>query len=636
VNVFCGVVHFDGAPVPEVWRTRFTSAQCCRTLALDFVEGAGFWGFTGGDAAGRRPTWVRNRERIAIGTARLDDSSNVDHARSGSSRVATDLLRILEEWSGEPETAATFIGDFACVVYDERTHSIVGLRDAFGVDTLYYRTFPDIVAFASRADLLATEHDYDRQFLAEFVARADSGTRTPYSGVCAVPPAHVVRTLARRVVTQRYWSAASFTTPDARPWPALVDEFREHFATAVRTRLSSNGRTWAQLSGGLDSSSVVSMAQSLANSGRAPNGLAGTVTLVDPHGTGGDERCYSDTVVGAYGLRNEQVSGYGWWQSDGADPPRTDQPTPAYLMYARDRRMAEVVRAAGGEVLLSGYGADHYLGGSAVFLADWAVEGRWRAALQESMRWAVVGHVSFWTFAMNNIAMPLCPPAVLRRLLPAASVPAWVHPRVVREFGLGERTVVQQAYGGRPGGKYIANLLRALEAMPDVLAMHAVTQDIVEERHPFLYRPLVELALGLPAQLCAQPMARKWILRESMRGLLPEVVRNRPGKGSIDGSLARTLARETSRMHALLDESILVEMGLVDRAALVRAIDDGAQGADDQRTAIARTLALDGWLQVRSGRWAESRRKVQESTMSFDQQNVFLNGGTYEHDQAAL
>lgn len=637
MNVFCAVVRFDGAPVPDAWRIRFSSAHCCHTLALDFVEGAGFWGFAGGDAAGRRPTWVRDRERIAIGTARLDDSSNVDHERDSASSVASDLRRILDSWSGEVETAATFIGDFACVIYDERSHSLVGVRDAFGVDTLYYRSFPDIVAFASRADLLSTEHDYDRQFLAEFVARADSGgSRTPYNGVCAVPPAHVVRTIARRVVTQRYWSAASFTTPDARPWPTLVDEFRDHFATAVRTRLSPNARTWAQLSGGLDSSSVVSMAQTLASTGRASSGLGGTVTLVDPHGTGGDERCYSDSVVGAYGLRNEQVSGFGWWESDGAEPPQTDQPAPAYLMYARDRRMAEVVRDAGGEVLLTGYGADHYLGGSAVFLADWAVKGRWRDALEESMRWAVAGHVSFWTFAMHNIAMPLCPPFVLRRLLPAVSVPAWVRPRAVREFALAERTVVQQAYHGRVGGKYIANVLRALDAMPDVLALHAVTQDIVEERHPFLYRPLVELALGLPAQLCAQPMARKWILREAMRGALPELVRTRPGKGSIDGSLARTLSREIRRIRALLDDSILVEMGLVDRSALTRAIDDGAQGADDQRTAIARTLALECWLQVRSGRWAESRRKVQESTMSFDQQIAFLNGGTYEHGQTAL
>jgi asparagine synthase (glutamine-hydrolysing) len=636
VNVFCGVIQFDGAPVPDAWRIRFSSAQCCRNLALEFVESAGFWGFAGGDAAGRRPTWVRDRERIAIGTVRLDDSPSAGSSQTSVSLVASDLKHILSTWSGEAEAAVKFIGDFAFVIYDERTRSIVGARDAFGVDTLYYRTFPDIVAFASRADLLATAHEYDRQFLAEFVARADSGTRTPYNGVCAVPPAHVVRPIARRVVTQRYWSAASFTAPDPRPLPALVDEFRDHFATAVRTRLSPNARTWAQLSGGLDSSSVVSMAQTLASEGLVPSGLGGTVTLVDPHGTGGDERCYSDAVVSAYDLRNEQVSGYGWWQSDGAEPPRTDLPTPAYLMYARDRRMAEVVRAAGGEVLLSGYGADHYLGGSAVFLADWVVTGHIRAALQESMRWAVAGHVSFWTFAMHNIAMPLYPPVVLRRLLPAVSVPSWVPQRTVREFALAERTVTQQAYRGRSGGKYIASVLRLLDAMPDVLALHAVIQDIIEERHPFLYRPLIEFALGLPAQLCAQPMARKWILREAMRGMLPETVCTRPGKGSIDGSLARTLSRKAGWMRALLDHSVLAEMGLVDHAAVVRAIEQGAGGADYQRAAIVRTLALECWLQVRSGRWVESGRKVHESTITFAQQNVFLTGGTYEHDQAAL
>ena len=637
MNVFCGVARFDGSPVPDAWRIRFASAQCCRTLALDFVESAGFWGFAGGDAAGRRPAWIRRRERVVIGTARLDDAHGSGQAQNGAGIVASDLKYILDTWSGEVDAAARLVGDFAYVIHDARSGKIVGARDAFGVDALFYRVFPDIVAFASRADLLATDQEYDRQFLAEFVARVDSGGgRTPYIGVCAVPPAHVVRTLGRSVVTQRYWSAASFTAPDTRPLPAIVEEFREHFATAVRTRLSPNGRTWAQLSGGLDSSSVVSMSQLLSKTGSAPSGLAGTITLVDPHGTGGDERCYSDSVVRAYDLRNEQISGLDWWQSDGVEPPQTDLPTPAYLMYARDRRMAEVVRAAGGEVLFTGYGADHYLGGSAVFLADWAVDGRLRAALRESMRWATAGHVSFWKFAMHNIAMPLLPPSLVSRLLPAASVPTWVHARAVREFELMEHTVVQQAFGGKTGGKYIASVVQSVEAMPDVLALHAVIQDIVEERHPFLYRPLVEFALGLPAQLCAQPMARKWILREAMRGVLPETVRTRPGKGSIDGSLARTLSREAGWMRALLERSTLVEMGLVDDAALVRAIEDGEPGAEDQRAAIVRTLALECWLQVRSGRWVDSERRVHESTITFDHQMVIPNGGTYEHDQATL
>jgi hypothetical protein len=113
-------------------------------------------------------------------------------------------------------------------------------------------------------------------------------------------------------------------------------------------------------------------------------------------------------------------------------------------------------------------------------------------------------------------------------------------------------------------------------------------------------------------------------------------VRTRPGKGSIDGSLARTLSREAEWMRTLLKRSTLVEMGLVDHAALAMAIEDGAPGAEDQRAAIVRTLALECWLQMRSGRWVDPERQVHESKTTFEQQMVFPNGGTYEHDQAAL
>jgi hypothetical protein len=56
----------------------------------------------------------------------------------------------------------------------------------------------------------------------------------------------------------------------------------------------------------------------------------------------------------------------------------------------------------------------------------------------------------------------------------------------------------------------------------------------------------------------------------------------------------------------------------VDRVALMRVIENWAQSEDNQRTVIARTLALGCWLHVRAGRWAESRRKVRKSTMSFE------------------
>lgn len=636
MNLWCCVVSVDGRPVPTRWRHRFSAAARSRTRELDTVEGGGFWGFVAGDAAGRRPAWVRTDHRIAIGTVRLDHPSWPVQPPAGLDAVTIDLMQLLDAWAqGAPW--ADQRGDFACAFYDERARFLEGARDAFGVQSLYYRTFEDVVALASRADLLADADTYDRQWLAEFLGRAHAPVgRTPYRDVSAVPPAHTMRLTGWHVALTRYWSPEAFVTPHARPLGDAVNEFHALLSAAVRTRVTPDCRTWAQLSGGLDSSSVVSMAASLARAGDTNAELGGTVTLVDRHGTGGDERRYSDAVVHAHAVRNVQVPSAGWWEADGCAPPTTDIPMPAYLMYARDRRMARAVRAAGGEVLLTGYGADHYLGGSAVFLADWAVRGQLIAALREATRWAVVGHASFWAVALQNIVMPLLPTRALGRVLPAAALPTWLVPSAVHEFALDERTLVQHAYAGARSAKYPASLVSGLEAMPDVLALHAVIQDEIEERHPFLDRSLVEFALGLPGELCAQPMARKWILREAMRGQLPEVVRTRPGKGSIDGSLAWTLGHETRRLLDLVEQSVLGDMGLIDPLHLARAMHRAAHGAADERAAIVRTLALECWLQVRSGRWVGSERNDQVSTKAFARSSSSFTGGTHAIDQRAL
>ncbi|MGH7249092.1 MAG: asparagine synthase-related protein, partial [Pseudomonadota bacterium] len=226
------------------------------------MEEAGLWGFVGGNAAGRKPTWVRDGERIAIGTARLDHPS--DGGRQGPNRslLATDLARILHAWTRMGRDAASLLGDFAYVMHDGEHRSTAGVRDVFGVDTLYYRTFPGFVAFASRADVLALDNAYDSAYFAEYLGRVSNAPRTPYSDVFAVPAAHVAQWTNGTLVLRRYWSGESFTAPNTSASPVLVDEFRERFNDAVRTRLLPYAPTWAQLSGGLDSSSVVSTAQS--------------------------------------------------------------------------------------------------------------------------------------------------------------------------------------------------------------------------------------------------------------------------------------------------------------------------------------------------------------------------------------
>jgi asparagine synthase (glutamine-hydrolysing) len=599
MNLFCCIVRHAGGPVPRLWRAPLAVAAVRLGLTPEEIERPGFWGLTAGNATGRRPTVVADGNRVATGTVRLD-------GYGPGVRTEVDLARMLRAWPMDRAAVDQFYGDFAVVLYDTARHSVFAVRDALGVDSLYYRLLPGGIALSSRADVLALSDDeYDHGYLAAFLAgSAPLEHATPFRGVSAVPAAHVLRCTDGRVSLERWWSPNPFLNTEQRPTTELVDEFRHRFARAVRSRMgSAEGETWSELSGGLDSSSVVSMASHLAQRGDVPNGLAGTVTLVDRHGTGGDERRYSNAVATAWQVPNVQLADDARGPDDDDPPPITDQPTASYLAYARDRRLAGVVRRAGGSVLLSGYGSDQYLGGSAIFLADWAAAGKLGRTVREALRWAVVGRVSMWAMLWHNVAIPLLPAVLMRRSLEAACAPPWILPAAIRAYGLESRAMVARVARGPLGRKYVTDILLALEGVPDMIALHAVMQDVVEERHPFLDRALVELALGFGPAMCAQPCARKWVLREAMRGILPELVRTRHGKGSLDAAFAHWLAGEQSRLTHKVEGAEITQLGIIDPSLLKVAIHAGVNGAPHVRAALVRAFALELWLLARSGRW---------------------------------
>jgi asparagine synthase (glutamine-hydrolysing) len=594
-----------------------------------FEQGA-LRGAVASNGVGPIPVIASGRWLRAVGTLRLDNPGEL-RALADPSPHSSDLDLVVSALERHgPRIVSRMLGDFALVVHDARARRTFAARDAFGIGTLHIARRAGELVISSRADVAATAirewervvrrpdtavstggaDAFDADWFAELLANASSDpTRTAFRGVHAVPAAHLFIADDEGVRLERYWHPAHHAHPARAAPDECIAAFRRLFADAVRLRLTGDDTTWAQLSGGLDSSSVVAMAAALEQQRSGPRSLGGTVTLVDTRGTGGDERAFSGAVAARFGLRNEQIVDHPWWGDDDLEPPLTDRPTPAYLAYGRDHRLATIVRGAGGRVLLSGYGSDQYLGGSAIFFADWLARGRVRDALREMAQWAAIGRVSFWKLAWHNAALPLLPSALRRRSVPETRVPSWIPSPLVRRLALEERSVVQHAYDGPRGGKYVGDILRAVLGMADVPALHAVIQESVEERHPFLHRPLVEFALALPPEMCAQPCARKWVLRQAMRGILPEVVRTRRGKGSVDGQASWALLHERERIDELLREPLLADMGCVDPVGLRDAIRVAAHGGHHLRAEVIRALALETWLRARTDRLSFSGRR---------------------------
>jgi asparagine synthase (glutamine-hydrolysing) len=336
--------------------------------------------------------------------------------------------------------------------------------------------------------------------------------------------------------------------------------------------------------------------------GKVPNGIVGTITMVDTLGEG-DEREFSSAVASAYEVRNEQVVDYWLWQDDGMEPPLTEAPTLNYPFWARDRRCCEIVRTAGGRVLLTGQGSDQYLYGMPFFLADWLVEGRWPDAWRGVAEWAVLTRGSFWRVAHENAVVPLLPAWLRRKVRPRYQrMPPWLRREFAKSFAVEDRHAWHRVHSAPRGQKY-AGAIACETSNFGRFGNRTLFSETFELRHPFLYRPLVELSLRLPPELRTRPTAQKWILREAMRGTLPEVVRTRVGKGGIDARVAWSLEHEGGRVAELLRDPLLADLGCIEPARIREALEEVRGGRTRHVAFLMISLSIETWLRARSGRW---------------------------------
>jgi asparagine synthase (glutamine-hydrolysing) len=555
-----------------------------------------------------RPMLARWRHLIAVGDARLDNRSELRrYARIDIPQAATDLEVILAAYDAIGERCIPeLLGDFGFVLYDARAQKLIAARDAFGIKPLYYRTERDRILFSSRMRSLGSSETYDMDHVAEFLLGLESPRdRTIWADVSAVPAGGYVLQRGTVRSMRRYWSPETFVPREPHA-EGTTEKFRELLRDAVRSRIDEPSTTWAQLSGGIDSSSVVAMAEAL---GKGAHGLAGTLTLVDTLGNG-DERAYSDSVVRRYDLRNEQVRDYWAWQDDGVAPPATDGPGALYPFYARDRRMCDIVRGSGGRVILSGFGSDHYLHGHLTYITDMASSGRVVDAVKELAGWSIGLRQSFWQLAREHVVTPFLPARMRGRTPPLFDVPSWIDPSFAGRHGLAGR--LPQAIGecARPGAKFHSQVAHDIASIPNWVERWSFADDI-EMRYPFLHRPLVEMSLQLPVRSRIRPCVRKWVLREAMRGLLPEEVRTRSTKATIEARVLWSLQRERRRIDEMLAEPLLGRLGCIRTDEMRRAVDAARRGRKTHVVYLMSALALETWLSVTAGRWTMTKHAAQ-------------------------
>ena len=561
-----------------------------------------------------RPAIAHRHGVIALGNVRITNRRAFPGVGRSGAGALDDLELVIDHYLLRGDAGlGDLVGDFAFVLWDTRQARLVAVRDALGVKSLFYQRRWNRLAVASHLDCFEPA-GYDREFLAEYLIGMPRSTeRTVFSDVSRILPGGYLTAGSGRVTLGRHWNAADFVAADdVADEKAAVLEFRTLFEEAVRVQFDDDRSTWSQLSGGLDSSSIVAMAETLAARGQI-RGLGGTETVVDSLSEG-DETRYSNAVATRYRLRNTKIADYWAWQADQHGPHLHADPRPFLPFFARNRAMRDAVHSEGGRVLLSGFGSDNYLAGSFDYIADLVRDRRYGTAFRLLTDVAVTTRRSFWTVSGRHVLAPLGPRWLRRRLVDAAATPpGWLDPALVSEFGLEERMA-------NPSG-HLAAGYAAFQAAEigsiDLALERGPFEEGIEMRYPFLHRPLVEFTLRLPYRLRFRPYRPKWILREAMGNLLPDSVRNRAGKGGIDGRIAWSLERERPLLDRLIGDSHLADLGCVSPESLKQAFSEARAGAARSVGLLFVTLSLETWFAVRSGWWRHHAAAVPAPSTHF-------------------
>jgi asparagine synthase (glutamine-hydrolysing) len=486
------------------------------------------------------------------------------------------LLEAYRHW-GE-RCLDRFNGMFAFILVDWPRRRIFAARDRFGVKPLYYWLSPrGQLAFASEIKQFGVLEGWrpvlNGQRAYDFVnwGLFDHTAETLFRDVRQLRGGEYVSAsleeLGKGVEPRRWYRLAPRPTESD-----AVRAYRELLEDSVRLRLRADVPVGSCLSGGLDSSSIVCVANlALRSAGAQSVQRTFSARSSDPRF---DEGRFIDAVLQHTGVPNAQV-----------DPPAArlfdelpeltwhqDEPFGSTSIYAQ----SEVFKLAaenGVKVMLDGQGADEQLAGYPSFHAARfgnLARGLHLATLLGEMR-AVSRRLPRRQVAAYAVSSLL--PEALRQVLRRIGNRASTQNPCLDMAKLGARAMDPfLAHGANAASVEALSISQLLYTSLPML-LHWEDRDSmqhsIEARVPFLDYRLVELTLGLAEEEKLSGGVTKRVLREAMRGVLPEEVRARTDKIGFATAEEQWLRREhADAFRAAMQQAVEASQGILRPAAL--------------------------------------------------------------------
>lgn len=526
--------------------------------------------------------------------------------------MPTDLDVIFaayQEWGSG--CFAELLGDWVLALWDEAKQMLTLARDYIGVRRLFYRLDQDGIAWCTTIEPLVLTSSrklhIDPDYLAGCLYPRPPVENTAYREIRSVAPASFLtfQRGGKQTVT-RYWNL----NPDARIRYSADSEyeahFREVFRECVRRRLRADRTILSELSGGIDSSSIVCMADNILESD--PSVALETLSYYSEDEPGGDERPYFTLIEQKRGRVGHHVSTSSFADRN-FEEPLTPLPigtfaaSPGYFMHSLrwESMIQQIHHRTGARVILSGLGGDELLGGvqyEAPELADSIWYGQLLSFARSTYQWSLARRKTMLSL-LRDVLWLLRASRSSKAFLPSYDrVLPWSH---LRPPDLHVELQTFARWGQlAPSQLFLERVRYGLAAQLTCTPLPLV--GCTEVRYPYLDRSLYAFIASIPRTQVLQAGHRRHLMRRALRGITPEPVLQRTTKWFGQRSILKALqgfANEelNAPMAPWISDGLIVDLPILrSQLTLVQ------HGVVTEILPLLSAIAIEFWLRSQLSR----------------------------------
>ncbi len=491
-------------------------------------------------------------------------------AKSIKCLLCTDTNQILPElYEKHGEDCVSHLHEeFAFALFDTTNNTYFAARDPVGLSPLYYTRHEGQYFFSHDIENLFIQSGITKEanlLAMQGILRSSTipYTETMYREIKRLPPGHYMKVSNTGECTfVRYWKPETIEIDYSIDKEQAIKKFQQLFNQAIYNRIDDPSTTACELSGGLDSSSIVSWIKH-KDPGYHLNCLAMAFDSMEAC----NEADYLNEVKKAYDINliKIQTDTLDYKNEFDLDYNYNINPHwPIFVTHTMGFPLINKAHEMGIKTVLTGQGGDHVMAGNPYALHDYFRQFRWKLLLQE--------------LKASDSPLPLIKRFILFPLLGQKGLQIVL--KILHPFRRKSSHSARKpdAWFEEFSELYTGNSLSFKYDLTQVVISHnsalfensyyqvAEKQFGIKFKHPFFDRRLIEFMLSLPPNLKLEKGVYKFLLRQAMKGILPEKVRQRKSKAIFNDVIKQQIS--AINLDTLFCNAYIVKLGLIEQFEL--------------------------------------------------------------------